>query len=153
MRGLVQASMEAALRSLEEQVRELTVRLDETTRVAQRFRAQNQTLTREIPARIEVLPRPGMLTLCTFKSRHTLQPRAAVLAPHTRRRVGQGVETAYREQVEKLRLEIAAARASQAKILRFLFPGTAATAGGQRDSDNKEWRALAASRLRLQCTR
>ena len=84
MRGLVQASMEAALRSLEEQVRELTVRLDETTRVAQRFRAQNQTLTREIPARIEVLPRPGMLTLCTFKSRHTLQLRAAVLAPHTR---------------------------------------------------------------------
>ena len=63
------------------------------------------------------------------------------------------METAYREQAEKLRLEIAAAQASQAKILRFLIPGTAATAGGQRDSDNKEWRALAASRLRLQCTR
>lgn len=46
--------MEHANRALEESVRQLTARLEQTNRMADRVRVQNEKLTRDIPARIEV---------------------------------------------------------------------------------------------------
>jgi hypothetical protein len=128
----VQERLEVRVHALEEQTGQLEDRLREATRSADRLKAQNDKLTRDLPARLQARTLPASI-LRSAAGRPVHMPadtlvlgppgRPACFRPSLRAEGGgtpwgQAVEGAYRQQVEAMRQDMLTAQAEQHKQLR-----------------------------------